>query len=653
MTAKKELKNLTPAVDDVIDPAIPLNIWIDHREGNYFRQNGRIGFWQKKTVKGGDSYEVMAFLTINFDCFIIQELLLDDGQNQDVFFDIATKNTKFGLLKTVKVPATQFQSLSWLIRHHGAQAIFESDQATARKLATGIVMLSGDIPRVVVYTHTGWRLIKDQWQYLTSSGAIGADGLDESIRVDLGTGGNMAKYTLPAPGKNPANVDALLSFLTMAPNNKAIGVVTFCSIIRAVLGECLPIDFSIILVGKTGCFKSETAGLAIGCFGEFTGKGFPANFEDSAGSLGFKAHQAKDLILVVDDFKAGSSIQQTNEINAKFDFIARGAGNQAGRDRLHNSSTFTMGAHVPNCLPWITAEMTPSGGSGLARSLVMEMKEGDISDAMMTDLQHSRNKGETRAVMANFCQWLAPRLDGLKKTYPAMVERLRTEANSNRRQNDETHRRTVDIYAQLVAAAEVFIEFAHDVGAINSPHSERLSAEISEALSSAMKAQDQYRTANDEVDRFVSLLRGCFFSGECYVVSHTNQGPPLIHPHTWGWRAVSEGGDLAGRGQLIGWINEAAAEIWLEPEALFKTVQKFAAAQNDPILINKTTLFKRILERGLLASFETEKNGIKRPAVHQSVGGRRPRVLKFSIELITETKNKPAEPEQYREFNDE
>lgn len=645
------LNNPISPSNDPVDPAIPANKWSDYREGIYFRQAGRIGFWQKKSTKGGDSYDVMAFLTINCDCIIIQQLLLDDGLSQEVVFEISTKNTRVGLLQTITVPSTQYQSMAWLMKHYGALAIFEADQATARKLATAILMLSGEIPITTVYTHAGWRLIKGSWQFLTTSGAIGADGLDESVRVDLG-GGNMAKYALPVPGKNPANVDALLSFLTMAPNNRAVGAALFCAVIRAVLGECLPTDFSIMLVGKTGCFKSESAGLAIGCFGDFLGKGFPANFEDSQGNLGLKSHQAKDLLWVADDFKAGSSIQQTHENNAKFDFIARGAGNQAGRGRLTNTST-ALAAHFPRCLSLITAEMTPSGGSALARTLTIDMQEGDISDSVMTDLQHARRKGETRAVMANFIQWLAPRMDELKKTYPAMVERLRTEANNSRRKNDETHRRTVDIYAQLVGAAEVFIEFAHDVGAINTIRSERLSAEICEALSLSMKAQDQYRTANDEVDRFVALLRGCFSSGECYVVSHTNQGPPVSHPHTWGWRAVSEGGDLAGRGQLIGWISEDKAEIWLEPEATFKTVQKFAAAQNDPILINKATLFKRVLERGLLASFETGKNGIKRPDVHQSVGGRRPRVLKFKVDLITEPEKKTAEPEQHREYTDD
>lgn len=109
---------------------------------------------------------------------------------------------------------------------------------------------------------------------------------------------------------------------------------------------------------------------------------------------------------------------------------------------------------------------------------------------------------------------------------------------------------------------------------------------------------------------------------------------------------------MAGRGQLIGWINEAKGELWLEPESLFKTVQKFAGAQNEPILMNKATLWKRLLERGLLAEFDTDKNGIKRADVKRAVDGKRPRVLVFHIELITETDKKDAETEPRMYIND-
>ena len=49
-----------------------------------------------------------------------------------------------------------------------------------------------------MFKFTGWRKINDQWHYLTGSGAITANGLVDSVQVDLGLG-HMSRYALPIP----------------------------------------------------------------------------------------------------------------------------------------------------------------------------------------------------------------------------------------------------------------------------------------------------------------------------------------------------------------------------------------------------------------------------------------------------------------------
>lgn len=634
------LSDPTPATSDAVDPAIPVDKWRDRREGDFYIKDGRHGF-MRKTREASD---IETPLTFNFAALIDQELILDDGLNTEVAFEISAKRQFGGELPKVTIPATQFHSMNWLAKHYGARAITVPDQAAQRRLATNIMVLSGEIPMTTIYTHTGWRSLNGQWHYLSGSGAINTKGLDETVRVELGAG-HIQHYVLPAPHDNQQiNVDALLGFLTIAPNNRGVGAAIFCSIVRSVLGECLPIDFSILLVGQTGAFKSETAALALGCFGDFNARRFTANFVDSEGDLERKAHQAKDAIFVVDDFKAGSSIAETNKNNAKFDYISRGAGNQAGRGKLNSDSTGKAARH-PRGMIIVTGEMTPAGGSLLGRLLVGELKIGDIPRSVLSSMIDFRDKGEFTAVMADFIQWLAPRMAELKKTYPGMVKKARDQALDDRDEFAKSHPRAGDIYAQLYAAADIFIEFAHDVGAINALRSERLMEEIDTALRLVMQAQHQYQKASDEVERFVALLRGSFASGECHVCSHLNQGPPISKPHMWGWRAAEVGGEKIGRGQMIGWINEIDGQIWAEPEALFKTVQKFASSQNDPILMNKSTLWKRLLERGLLAKFDTDKNGIKRPDAKQTIDGGRKRVLFFHVDLITQPDKEAAKPE--------
>ncbi|MDP3875421.1 MAG: cell wall-binding protein [Methylobacter sp.] len=644
------LSDPTPATIDAVDPAIPIDKWSDRREGDFYIHDGRVGFIRKNTDrKTGKSNEIMTPLTHNFVSLIDQQLILDDGLRQEVAFEIATKQRWRGELPTVNIPATQYQAMAWPLRHYGGRAIIESDQASARKLATAILILSGDIPITVIYQHSGWRIIDGHYRYLSGSGALSAAGLDDKIRVELGDG-HMQKFSLPPPDQNPGDKAQLLfGLLHLAPKNPALGVALFCGVTRAVLGECLPIDFSIYLAGQSGSQKSEAAALAQACFGEFDARSLPGNFNDTETVGEIKLHRAKDGVFVIDDRAPAANQAEESRQQAKSDRWFRGVGNQAGRGRC-NADMTVKAAYFPRCMIVSTGEDLPKGASLLGRMLVIETKRGDVNLSSLTALQLLSRRGEHAAAMSNFITWLAPRLVDLKKRFPDLVRDLRDQALNDPDKFASSHPRAADIYASCYAAADIYMEYCCDVNGISVIHATELMETIDAGLKSAIRAQHQYQKANDEVERFVALLRGSFASGECHICSHLNQGPPVSNPHLWGWRAAEVGGEKIGRGQMIGWINEVKGEIWLEPEALFKTVQKFASSQNDPILMNKSTLWKRLLERGLLAELEIDKNGVKRPDIKRSVDGGRKRVLSFHTELITQTDKEAAKPEPRREY---
>src|SRR5690606_18913420 len=67
------------------------------------------------------------------------------------------------------------------------------------------------------YAHTGWRSdIDGCWRFLTASGALGAEGLDASVTVDLGTEA-LNMYALPDPTavETKALVEAVRASLTL------------------------------------------------------------------------------------------------------------------------------------------------------------------------------------------------------------------------------------------------------------------------------------------------------------------------------------------------------------------------------------------------------------------------------------------------------
>lgn len=629
----------------VVKTAKPVNAkgeqdqWADRRTGDFMIQDGRIWFMRKgrDSKKAGDDQapqinEIPTALTDNFIALVAEQTILDDGAKTEAAFLIDGKQRHGGPLPALTIPATQYQAMQWPLKQWGARAIVEADQATPRRLANAILKLSGEIPITTVYQHTGWRRIDGEWHYLTGSGAIHAGGLNASIKVELGDG-NIAKYLLPAPPEQPRQfAGGLLDLLSIAPNNPTVGVALFAGVARAVLGEVLPIDFSLFLAGRSGSQKSECAAAALACFGQFDARSFPANFTDTEADLEHKAHQAKDAVFSVDDFAPSVNNQEANRLHTKAERLFRSVGNQAGRGR-RNADMTGKAAYFPRGLLIATGEDLPRGASCLGRLLVAEMKRGDVDLSVLTRLQQYARAGHLAAAMAGFVQWLAPRIDDLKKTFPIKVRDLRDD---HLKEFAGAHTRAPELYGNLYAAADLLLDFLQEVEAINSIRVVELAYNIDETLKAAMRLQSQYQRQSDEVERFVALLRACFSAGEVHVGDHLNQGPPKVKEFAFGWRKPNPEPELVGCGSPIGWLNENKGEIWLEPEPTFKAVQRFANSQNEPIILNRATLWKRLFERGLLLAHDTDnKTGAIREDTKRVVAGRRARVLVMSADLIT------------------
>ncbi|MEI6704670.1 MAG: cell wall-binding protein, partial [Deltaproteobacteria bacterium] len=369
------------------------------------------------------------------------------------------------------------------------------------------------------------------------------------IRVELGEG-NMQRYALPAPREDPREIARILfSLLELAPKNKALGVSLFCCVIRAVFGECLPTDFTLFLSGKSGSQKSECAALALGCFGKFNARNFPANFTDTDSDLEYKAHQAKDSVFVIDDYVPGINLIEANKTRCKGANIIRGAGNQAGRGR-RNTDMSGKSAYFSRGMNIITGEDSTAGSSLIARQLIIEIKQGDVNLSFLTALQLNSSRGELAACMATFIKWLAPKMDELKKTYPEQVRDTRDKALQEKFVS--SHARAGDIYASLYTAANIYIDYAVEVGAIGDIRANDLAEMIENSLKDAVRAQCAFQMQSDEVERFLDLVRAGFSSGECHVCDVYKQGPPLQSPHVWGWHSPTEDADPVGCGQLIG-----------------------------------------------------------------------------------------------------
>ncbi len=618
----------------------------DHRIGNFEIKN-RI-LIKHHTDRAGHPLIIPLFL--NGAALIQHEIVTDDGIQENRFFVMIGITAKGEKLPPIRVPASQFPSMNWLLQY-GNKIIPSPGNGNKDNQRAAIQVLSCDVDIQYVYRHTGWRTIDGQWLFLHGNGAIGSEGENPQISVELDPG-NMQRYKLPAPTVQEArrHVGLALDILDVSKTNPVVGVAILCAVARAPLAEVSPIDFSIFFVGRSGSGKSECAALAQAFFGDFNGRALPANFSDTESDLQHKSHQAKDYVFVVDEFCPSINTIEANKLHASAEILFRSVGNLAGRGR-RNADMSAKPAYHPRGMVIATGEDTPRGASLLGRILVVEMRRGDLEDSLssamqhqgslstpkwpaMTEFQRHARDGRLQQIMADYVRWLAPRIDDLKRQIPARQIELREAAT--KAGFATSHPRAADIYASLAVGFSVFMDFLTDSEAVGDVRAGDVMEHVTQTLQSVLKAQGEYQENADEVEIFKNLLQSCFSSGSVHISDHLNQGPPIRTPHAFGWRARTQGGDVEGHGIKIGWINEVANELWLEPEETFRAIKRLSGSQDEAFLTSKATLWKRLLERGVIICSEPNaKTKTSRPTVKRTVAGVTSRVLVFSPTIVT------------------
>lgn len=604
-------------------------------------------FHQIKVVKDGEGgFKTVEIPLCNFTCHIVEEIIADDGLADTNFLRIEGKRSDGKLLPIIDVPIKSFYSsqANWVNEHWGTVPFINPGAAKKDNIRAAIQLyscLNGDIPRRTIYKYIGWKKINGHWHYLTGAGSLTADGLISGAEVELG-GGHMSRYQLTAPLKGDAlrqAVNDTLALFSLCPSKPYVGVALFAAVARAPLGECHPTDFAIWLHGLTGSRKSAVAAIAQGFFGSFTARSFPANWSDSVNDCEMKSHQAKDAVFVVDDFKPSISQSEAAKLHAMAERLIRNTGNQAGRGR-RGADMQAKAAPYNRSMMIVTAEDLPRGQSLLGRLLILELTRADVDNAVLTRLQSATEAGRFMGVLSAYLQWLAPRLDELKKTFPKNVEAFRNAAIRDGLAT--SHPRAPEIYANLVAGAELFLAFLETVGGVTSQSGNECLLTVESHLQQAFSEQGAYLTEQDEVERFLQLLRAVFSSGNAHVLCRLKQREPTLRPYGWGWRNTGESplGDKAftPMGDSIGWYcdptGNAPAELWLQQEAAFKVVQQFARNQGDSFLLSPASLWRRMHERSLILKTEPDGKNKPRLTVKRTIAGRNVRVMVLSAELV-------------------
>jgi len=139
---------------------------------NYEVKSGYLCRKKKVKIKGGEG-EVEIPLC-NFTARIIEENIIDDGQESQTLFLIEGKLYDKIPLKRTEIPAEKFPGMTWLLSEWGSKVRIEPGQTVKDFVRHAIQTQSINAPVHTHYGHTGFREINGQYVYLHAGGAIGS-----------------------------------------------------------------------------------------------------------------------------------------------------------------------------------------------------------------------------------------------------------------------------------------------------------------------------------------------------------------------------------------------------------------------------------------------------------------------------------------------
>jgi hypothetical protein len=580
----------------------------------------------------------------NFTARISEVVTRDDGVEQAAMFAIEGQLADGRPLARLQVPAADFQRLEWVTTGWHGEAVIYAGSGTRDHTRCAIELLSPDRARRVQYLHTGWRELGGQWVYIHAGGAIGKDGSVTGVEVDLA--GTLGRVSIPGPPTGADLVRAVrasLALLSLASDR--ITAPVLAAIYRAPLGD---MDFAQHLCGPSGVFKTELAALAQGHYGlALDARCLPGSWSSTENALEELAFAAKDMLLVIDDFKPRGSSYDVQSYHGKADRLFRAVGNHSGRQRLTRERKLRPDRR-PRGLVLSTGEEIPQGESLRARMLVAEIGPGDIDCNRLTQCQRDAAAGLYAAAMSGYLRWLAGRYTAVRSGLKQQRDKLRDQARS---ELTKGHARSSGIAADLALGLKHFFEFAVALGAITEEERSTLAKQCWAALLDAVAAQAEHVEAAEPATKFFQLLAAALASGRAHLAGPEGNEP--VDPSAWGWRRVEVGTGEHARtewrpqGRRVGWVDWGMAgmtgagdaeQVYLEPDASFAEVQQLAHVQGEPLTISPRTLRRRLKERGLLASTDPGREVL---TVRRVLEGRRRDVLHVRGLLLHKQPDQP------------
>lgn len=334
--------------------------------------------------------------------------------------------------------------------------------------------------------------------------------------------GACADYTLPPSVEDVKAVAResrkLLNFLPDSIGFPLMGFIYLAPLCEFLEQSGFLPSFTLALIGKTSSLKTVAATLALSHFGsKFNYEHAPASFINTPNSIRAKAFLLKDLPLLVDDFRPGSTKREADRMVDTAKNLIFSWGNHEDRSRL-NADLSIRAPQPPRGLGIITGEQLPEDvESMLARVYRVEMKSGDIQIGdELNRLQKEGKNGTLAAAMRGYIEWLLPQCEQLPAHLGATFEAYRSLAMKHL---VGAHGRFAEAVAFELVGIRCMLDYWYAVEAITQEEHTKLWTDGCRSVMANITVQKADIADSDPVNMFLTALRDLRASGELVIKS--------------------------------------------------------------------------------------------------------------------------------------
>lgn len=449
-----------------------------------------------------------------------------------------------------------------------------------------IVELIGreSVEKKVIHTNTGFDEHNGNRVFLYHGGYIGNTDTDVEIETDL-TDYNIPQYCFTDKEFDlKESLETEYSLLELADLKIMIPLIaiTYLSSLFSILQEeGILVNFVLLIVGKTGTYKSSISSLSLNHFGKFALNEFPLSFRSTFAGLEKVAFAAKDVLLVVDDYKPETMETDQEKI---MEGIMGLWGDRHSRNKM-NSKGGLHKKYAPRGLAIVTGERPPKfSQSRLARAITIYTQEGSIDFEKLKEL--FKKKEQLNFAMRVFIEWIISNEEDIRTKAKELQDTYSTNVSEFK------HPRIKQNIVVMMIGFTFWLDFLVEYSIIDSNKRDELINKAYTELEVVGRNQENDVEDEDPVKVFFKTIGQLQIAGKAYLTDYET-GLAI---------------DVAS-GTHIGYIDNKNNQYYLIADTVYKEVEKACIGR---FTATPKQLWKSLLDEGYITTDKDNRKVIRR-----------------------------------------